>query len=87
MNIQTIMVVGAGQMGSGIVQVAAASGLRVLLHDISMAVIDKGLASIDKQLSRGVEKGGLTEVRKAEIQSRGVASVESVDTGFYSYHG
>jgi 3-hydroxybutyryl-CoA dehydrogenase len=70
MNIQTIMVVGAGQMGSGIVQVAAASGMKVLLHDISMAFIDKGLASINKQLSRGVEKGGLTEVRKAEILSR-----------------
>lgn len=70
MNIETIMVVGAGQMGSGIVQVAAASGLKVLLHDISMAVIDKGLASIDKQLSRGVEKGGFTEVRKTEILSR-----------------
>ncbi len=70
MNIQTIMVVGAGQMGSGIVQVAAASGLKVLLHDISMAFIDKGLASINKQLSRGVEKGELTEARKAEILSR-----------------
>ncbi|NOU72853.1 3-hydroxybutyryl-CoA dehydrogenase [Paenibacillus sp. LMG 31458] len=70
MNIQTIMVVGAGQMGSGIVQVAAASGMKVLLHDISMAFIDKGLASINKQLSRGVEKGGLTEVSKTEILSR-----------------
>ncbi|KQX69050.1 MULTISPECIES: 3-hydroxybutyryl-CoA dehydrogenase [unclassified Paenibacillus] len=70
MNIQTIMVVGAGQMGSGIVQVAAASGFKVILHDISMTFIDKGLASIDKQLTRGVEKGGLTEVRKAEILSR-----------------
>ncbi|WP_261306149.1 3-hydroxybutyryl-CoA dehydrogenase [Paenibacillus andongensis] len=70
MILQTIMVVGAGQMGSGIVQVAAASGLNVLLHDISIAVIDRGLASIDKQLSRGVEKGSLTEVRKAEIRSR-----------------
>lgn len=70
MNIKTIMVVGAGQMGSGIVQVAAASGMKVLLHDISMAFIDKGLASINKQLSRGVEKGGLTEARKAEILSR-----------------
>lgn len=78
MNIQTIMVVGAGQMGSGIVQVAAASGLKVLLHDISMAFIDKGLASIDKQLSRGVEKGGLTEVRKAEILSR-IQPAEQLD--------
>ena len=78
MNIQTIMVVGAGQMGSGIVQVAAASGLNVLLHDISMAVIDRGLASIDKQLSRGVEKGSLTEVRKAEIRSR-IQSAEQLE--------
>lgn len=70
MNIQTIMVVGAGQMGSGIVQVAAASGFKVLLHDISLAFIDKGLKSIEKQLGRSVEIGKLTEERKADIFSR-----------------
>lgn len=70
MNIQTIMVVGAGQMGSGIVQVAAASGLQVLLHDVSAQSIGKGLATITKLLSRIVEKGKITEEQKDEIWSR-----------------
>ncbi|SDN02777.1 3-hydroxybutyryl-CoA dehydrogenase [Paenibacillus sp. yr247] len=69
-NIKTIMVVGAGQMGSGIVQVAASSDMNVLLHDISAELLDRGLMSINKQLSRSVEKGKLTEERKAEILSR-----------------
>ncbi|TVY11760.1 3-hydroxybutyryl-CoA dehydrogenase [Paenibacillus cremeus] len=67
---QTLMVIGAGQMGSGIAQVAAASGITVLLHDVSASSIQKGLAAITKQLSRSVDKGKLTEERKAEILSR-----------------
>ncbi|MBD0380209.1 3-hydroxybutyryl-CoA dehydrogenase [Paenibacillus sedimenti] len=70
MNIQTIMVAGAGQMGSGIAQAAAASGLHVLFHDISSEFIQKGLATIAKQLTRSVEKGKITEERKGEILSR-----------------
>jgi 3-hydroxybutyryl-CoA dehydrogenase len=81
MNIQTIMVVGAGQMGSGIVQVAAESGMEVLFHDVSPAFVQKGLASINKQLNRNVEKGKLTEEGKAEIVGRikPVAYVEHAD--------
>jgi 3-hydroxybutyryl-CoA dehydrogenase len=78
MNIQTIMVVGAGQMGSGIVQVAAASGLQVLLHDISPEFLNKGLMSINKQLSKSVEKGKLTEERKADILTR-IRPTESIE--------
>ncbi|MDB4866231.1 MAG: 3-hydroxybutyryl-CoA dehydrogenase [Cohnella sp.] len=70
MTIQTIMVVGAGQMGSGIAQVAAASGLQVLLHDMSPAFIQKGLESIGNQLSRSVTKAKLTEELKLDILSR-----------------
>ncbi|MFD0697990.1 3-hydroxybutyryl-CoA dehydrogenase [Paenibacillus sp. GCM10027628] len=70
MNIQTIMVAGAGQMGSGIAQVAAASGKRVLFHDVSLELIHKGLAAMNKQLTRSVEKGKITEERKEEILSR-----------------
>jgi 3-hydroxybutyryl-CoA dehydrogenase len=78
MNIQTIMVVGAGQMGSGIVQVAAESGMEVLFHDVSPAFVQKGLASINKQLNRNVEKGKLTEEGKAEIVGR-IKPVEYVE--------
>jgi 3-hydroxybutyryl-CoA dehydrogenase len=70
MSIQTIMVVGAGQMGSGIAQVAAAAGRKVLWHDLSMPLIDKGMLVIHKHLARNVEKGRLTEQEKAEMLSR-----------------
>ncbi len=70
MNIQTVMVVGAGQMGNGIAQVIAASEIEVLLHDVSSDFVRKGLASITESLTRGVVKGKLTEERKAEILSR-----------------
>ncbi|MDU0200732.1 3-hydroxybutyryl-CoA dehydrogenase [Paenibacillus sp. MAH-36] len=70
MNIQTIMVIGAGQMGSGIAQVAAAAGFRVLLHDSSSEFLNRGIQAINKQLSRNVEKGKLTPEGMAEIVSR-----------------
>lgn len=70
MNIDTIMVIGAGQMGSGIAQTAAAAGLKVLLHDVSPEFIRKGVESITKHVSRSVEKGKLSEERKADILSR-----------------
>ncbi|WP_373228611.1 3-hydroxybutyryl-CoA dehydrogenase [Cohnella sp.] len=70
MNIQTVMVVGTGQMGIGIAQVIAASEIEVLLHDVSSEFVRKGLASITESLSRGVVKGKLTEEGKAEILNR-----------------
>lgn len=70
MSIQTIMVIGAGQMGSGIAQVAASAGRKVLWHDLSMPLIDKGLLVISNQLDRNVVKGRLTEESKVSILSR-----------------
>ncbi|NQX57255.1 3-hydroxybutyryl-CoA dehydrogenase [Paenibacillus qinlingensis] len=69
MSIQSIMVVGAGQMGSGIAQVAASAGRKVLWHDLSMPLIDKGMLVIHKQLERSVAKGRLTEESQASILS------------------
>lgn len=70
MSIQTIMVVGAGQMGSGIVQVAASAGRTVLWHDLSMPLIDKGMSVIRKLAERNVEKGRCTEADKEAMFSR-----------------
>jgi 3-hydroxybutyryl-CoA dehydrogenase len=70
MNIQTIMVIGAGQMGSGIAQVAAAAGFQVLLHDSSPEFLNRGMLAINKQLSRNVDKGKLTPEGMSEIVSR-----------------
>lgn len=70
MTIQTVMVIGAGQMGSGIAQVAAAAGLNVLLHDAAEASLHQGIARLTKNLARSVEKGKLAEEEKTSILDR-----------------
>ncbi|MGV3637529.1 MAG: 3-hydroxyacyl-CoA dehydrogenase family protein [Flavobacteriales bacterium] len=60
-----IAVIGAGQMGNGIAHVFAQSGHHVTLIDIAQASLDKGLATIGKNLDRQVAKGSLTEEQKA----------------------
>ena len=57
MDVTTLAVVGAGQMGAGIAQVAAQSGLKVVLIDMSRELVDKGLAGIRAQLDKAVSKG------------------------------
>ena len=52
MNFEYVLVVGAGQMGGGIAQVVAASGRRVSLHDPYPGAIERGLAAIEKSLTR-----------------------------------
>jgi len=53
-----VLVVGAGQMGSGIAQVVAGSGRRVSLHDEAHGAVERALASMEKSLTRLAEKGG-----------------------------
>jgi 3-hydroxybutyryl-CoA dehydrogenase len=53
-----VLVVGAGQMGAGIAQVVAASGRRVSLYDAAPGVVERGLASIERSLTKLAEKGG-----------------------------
>ena len=70
MNIKTFGVIGAGQMGGGIAQVAAASGLDVIMSDISEECTAKGLAAIEKNLVRSVEKGKLETDQAKAILAR-----------------
>ena len=65
-----IGVMGCGLMGSGIVQVCAQSGYDVTFTEVSQQLIDKGMALIDKFLSKGVEKGKITEEDKKTTLSR-----------------
>jgi 3-hydroxybutyryl-CoA dehydrogenase len=58
-DVKTLVVVGAGQMGAGIAQVAAQSGLSVVLLDVNPELVQKGLAGIRAQLDRAVSKGKL----------------------------
>jgi len=61
MAIKTLGVVGAGQMGSGIAQVAAQSGLNVVMNDIKKEFVEKGLSIIAKNLDRMVNKGKISK--------------------------
>jgi 3-hydroxybutyryl-CoA dehydrogenase len=79
MEIKKIMVIGAGQMGGGIAQVAAQAGLQVVLNDIDAAFIDKRVAFIDKTLSRNVEKGRITEEDKQAALARLIPSTDLQD--------
>jgi len=57
----TVGIIGAGQMGAGIAQVAASSGMRVLLSDVSRELAEQGKRYVAKQLRRLVEKGRMEE--------------------------
>jgi len=57
MTFERVLVVGAGQMGSGIAQVVAASGRHVLLHDPFPGAVERGLAGVGKSLAKLAEKG------------------------------
>ena len=79
MEIKTFGVIGAGQMGNGIAQVAAMSGLDVIMNDISQEFVDRGMATIGKILSRGVEKGKMSAEDKDAILARIKPSISLQD--------
>ncbi len=70
MNIKNVMVIGAGQMGSGIAQVFAQSQFHVLLNDISEESLQNGIHIIEKNLDRSVQKGRITEQEKTGTMNR-----------------
>lgn len=69
-NIRSIGVVGAGQMGNGIAQVAAASGFSVHMMDVSVTALEKGVATISTSCDRLIKKEKMTEAQKKELLSR-----------------
>ncbi|HEV2837142.1 MAG TPA: 3-hydroxyacyl-CoA dehydrogenase family protein, partial [Pyrinomonadaceae bacterium] len=60
-TIETVAVIGAGTMGHGIAQVAAASGFRVLLNDVDREAVARGVSAIEGNLDKGIRLGKLTE--------------------------
>lgn len=79
MEIKKVMVIGAGQMGSGIAQVFAQSGIETIQNDISTEFVEKGLNNIKKNLSRNVDKGRMTAEEKEAILSRLIPSTSLQD--------
>lgn len=60
-TIETIGVIGAGTMGHGIAQVAAAAGYRVILRDLDRDTLAQGIRAIERNLAKGIQLGKLTE--------------------------
>ncbi|WP_026884186.1 3-hydroxybutyryl-CoA dehydrogenase [Clostridium akagii] len=71
-----VCVLGAGTMGAGIAQTFAAKGFEVVLRDIKDEFVDRGLKTIDKNLTRLVSKEKITEEVKAEILTRITGTVD-----------
>ncbi len=78
-SIQTVGIIGAGQMGSGIAQVSAQAGLSVRLHDVSADRIAAGLATINGNFARLVTKGTMTESERQAALARISAAADYSD--------
>ena len=79
MDIKTFGVVGAGQMGNGIAQVAAMSGLNVIMNDIKDEFVERGLANITRLLGKSVDKGKMDDAEKDAVLARIRTSVALKD--------
>jgi 3-hydroxybutyryl-CoA dehydrogenase len=69
-EIEIIAVLGAGTMGNGIAHVCARAGFRVLLYDLEQPFLDRGLATIEKNLAREVAKNKLTQEQADAARAR-----------------
>jgi 3-hydroxybutyryl-CoA dehydrogenase len=76
--IETIAVLGAGTMGHGITQVAAAAGYKVIMRDMDMNAVARGVRSIETNLAKGIQLGKLTEEDRDDTlqRIRGTAKLE-----------
>lgn len=69
--VNLVAVIGAGTMGHGIAQVAAQSGYRVVLRDVSKEIVERGLSAIEANLAKGVERGKVS----AEERERALSNI------------
>ena len=79
MAIESFGVIGAGQMGNGIAQVAASVGINVIMLDVSPDSLKKGLATIDSSCDRLVKKEKMTSQQKTELLGRIKTTTEMTD--------
>ncbi len=81
MEIKKVGVVGCGTMGSGIVQLCAQSGYQVVVSEINDQFLNKGLASVEKTLTRIVDKGKISQADKDATLGRIKGTTNTGDFG------
>ncbi len=81
MEIRSVGIVGAGQMGNGIAHVFALAGFDVLMTDISQEALDKAVALIDRNLERQVSRGKITAEESAAALGRISTTLKLTDLG------
>lgn len=81
MAIETVGIVGAGQMGNGIAHVFALAGYRVLMNDVSEPSLAKAIDTIDKNMERQVSRGKISADEKAAALSRIATTLTLADLG------
>lgn len=79
MKINTVMVIGAGQMGGGIAQIMAAAGHKTYLNDVNIDIVNSRIAFIEKLLTKDVTKGKITEEQKAATLANLIPSTDQKD--------
>lgn len=85
MQVNTFGVIGAGQMGNGIAQVAAMSGVTVIMNDIAGEFVERGLGTITKNLDRSVDKGKMDKNERDAVLGRIKTSTDLKDMGSADY--
>jgi len=85
MEVKTFGVIGAGQMGNGIAQVAAMSGLQVIMSDINDELVQKGMKNIENLLSKNVEKGKMSSEEKGAVLGRIKGTVDNGEMAAADY--
>jgi 3-hydroxybutyryl-CoA dehydrogenase len=78
---ETIAVLGAGTMGHGIAQVAAAAGFRVILRDLERDALRRGVQAIERNLAKGIQLGKVTEAERDQTLQRIRGTTQMSETG------
>jgi len=81
MELKMIGVVGAGQMGSGIAEVALTSGFSVLMRDVTVEAVQKGKSRIVKDFERRIQKGKMREAEREATLQRLATTIKLEDFG------
>ena len=78
-DVKTIGIIGSGIMGSGIAQVAATTGFKVILQDVDKTIVDKAVGKIHKGLDKFTEKGKITADQAQQAKSNIISSADLKD--------